>query len=512
MTGQRRPRPVPDMTYHNTKILAERFARQLSEPADVTICPVCFSSYAMTLSNMLAHHLPRLRAECHVLFDACIRALFLPRAQNDFDKLRLSLAMKHRRCTRPGCKPERPGTGINYLRVFLDTLGQVVHSGLHLGEGSAVERASMTNKAFSDRQGRWPSRVSQLFPYGEQATVDALLDLANLFISASPLGLVNELLMVCRPVLLPLLLADGNRKRMLSYLVRVLDPRERPALERAAPWLFGHGKPLFTTATAFIHAVRSGPNAVPCEGPQFFASRERTLLRVATDIIDTLDDADNAMTLLAPFALDLCKKLGPPTPVPARAWEWTRAQREQYQPAFAPILFSMITQLAHRRRCAAVECARSELQTDDSGKRLQHCARCKVPRYCSKECQAADWHGAGDVVPHRVVCAVLCKIAGQASARLTQEEFAGHYASAVRDFTPDDYVALNAFATTLGQLFGHTFSAEEVATFPPVTLRLHLPENAGPMLPYLQQTLGQSRNIMHLDNSALFGKPRKCHS
>lgn len=489
------------MSYYTTKILAEKFARQLSQPGDPCLCAFCFADFAKALANNAPYHLPRLRAECHVLFDACICVLCLPRALDDFEKLESALAVRHLRCSRDGCASSKLAGSSSVLRAFLDALVRVVHAGLHLGDHSASQRALNTTEPCVDRQDVWPSRVSLFFPYGEQATFDALLNLANLFISESPLGLMNKLLSVYRAVFLPILLVESNRKRLVDYLLRVLDPRERPALEKRSPWLFGGGNPLFSTAMTFIHAVQRGPG----DAAQLFAGRERALLRVVSDLINTLDGAGDAMGLLVPFALDLGTRVPPPRPpLPDPVREWMRAHRERHRPSFGPVLYAMLTRVAHRGHCAAATCAQSDLPTE----RLQVCARCKVPRYCSKTCQADDWRGGGDMVPHRMMCGIFLKIAASC-ADLSAQQFAACYGAAEPSFDRDDCFLLNAFASTVGRTSGHEFTAEELQTFPRVAIELRLPEGAQPMLPCQQITLGGQGNFLHFDNNSLSGSRRR---
>ncbi|EJD32398.1 hypothetical protein AURDEDRAFT_178534 [Auricularia subglabra TFB-10046 SS5] len=310
--------------------------------------------------------------------------------------------MNRRRCKRPEAEHDLLFTteaeSVDYLHAILDGLSQLIHTGLHQGERSAVGRASMPHKAFGDKLGRWPSRIEQLFPFGEKETVDALLDLCDLQVSGGPLGILNELLFISRTIVFPILLADWNRMRIVRLLARQTDPVQLGETAKTSPWLVEGENALLTSAIGFLQILHFGPNAVPGEAQELYTSGESVLLPSIVACLQNVPDDDRAMYILGPIAIDMYVRMGGPPGIemPMRIVNWVRAQSEKMTPSFARTLSMLISQTVKRRRCAAPGCGAAEL--DGGGKPFQMCSRCKVPRYCSKECQARDWKGtAADV-------------------------------------------------------------------------------------------------------------------
>ncbi|EJD39431.1 hypothetical protein AURDEDRAFT_171431 [Auricularia subglabra TFB-10046 SS5] len=434
---------------------------------------------ALSYDKASQTQLPRLRAECHALFDACAAVFFRPRATDAFEKLRVQLKRNVLRCKRPASAHSHPTYGsaktMDPLHALFDRDGvsNILHAGLHQGDRPALGRAWMPHKSFGDRHGRWPSRVAQLFPYGEQDTVNALLDLLDRQILFGPLGILNELLFICRTVVFPVLLAERNRARVIRAIVTLLDPEQRRGVASGMPWYGGGGHAMFTTAVGFLHIVFFGPGGVPGEAKTLYAGHERMLLTAIISGLEDVPDEQHEMAILAPIAIDIYHRMGVLFPfgivMPARIVNWVRAEGEKLRPCFSRILLMLVSQTVKRRRCSAPGCGLAELE-GGGGQSFQMCARCQVPRYCSKECQLRHWKGmqtdASRSLRHKDVCPVLCKVDAKSCINLTFEEFEVNYAAVAGGFTHDEKLVLNEFATTVGREFGYIFNDAELQTFP----------------------------------------------
>lgn len=455
------------MNYADTKRFAERFARELSNAASPTICPICFFVFSVTLSDDpgTQAHLPRLRAECHALFDACARTLLLPRTSDDYEKLRTLMTTNRLRCRGPASNHNLPTVSPDYLHAVLDGLSQMIHAGLHQGERSAVGRASMPRKAFGDKLGRWPSHTGQLFPYGEKEAVDALLDLCDLQVSGGPLGILNELLCISRAIVFPVLLSERNRMRVVRLIARQTDPAQLRETSRSAPWLVEGDNALLTAAIGFLQILHFGPNALPGDAQELYKGSERILLSALCACLEEAPFDGRTMCVIGPIAIDVFVRAGYPSGVniPMRVVNLMRSKAEQMTPSFARTLSMLVSQTVKRRRCAAPGCGVAELEA--SGKPFSTCSRCRVPRYCTKECQARDWKGAAGL-PHKKVCPVLCKLDAQSCVDLEYAQFEAKYNTASRALTREDNLVLNEFAITLGRQYGYIFNEAELRAFP----------------------------------------------
>ncbi|EJD39470.1 hypothetical protein AURDEDRAFT_116137 [Auricularia subglabra TFB-10046 SS5] len=74
-------------------------------------------------------------------------------------------------------------------------------------------------------------------------------------------------------------------------------------------------------------------------------------------------------------------------------------------------------------------------------------ARCKVPRYCSRACQRADWTGAGTA--HKDLCRVFCKLNSASCTPANLAELEGALEPAFPSFDARDRDALRGIATML---------------------------------------------------------------
>ncbi|EJD44968.1 hypothetical protein AURDEDRAFT_165840 [Auricularia subglabra TFB-10046 SS5] len=84
--------------------------------------------------------------------------------------------------------------------------------------------------------------------------------------------------------------------------------------------------------------------------------------------------------------------------------------------------------------------------------KLQACARCHFMRYCSRECQRADWRDDADGrrASHKALCPILCKLwgAGASIEKQTTKEFAVSFDAA--GIEPCEFRVLHLWASASG--------------------------------------------------------------
>ncbi|EJD39485.1 hypothetical protein AURDEDRAFT_187359 [Auricularia subglabra TFB-10046 SS5] len=456
------------MSYSSAKAMANKVSRQLSDTLNPEICPICLCDFAEDVSVRFAQHLPRLRVECHLLWDACVATITLQRSPDEKERLRAKLAMNHRRCRkREGSHYLRASDSQAYLHALLESASHIVKCAVHLGERNAAERATVATKSFADKRGRWPARVEQLFPHGERAAVDALLDYCELYISAGPLDVVSVMLVLARPVVFPLLAADATRARLVAVVAKMLDP-VASGISRRAPWLVRDGAAT-ERATTFLSHLVAGPGALPRDEAQFVAGHEAALLAAIAPVVERMPEAHLLFEWLASWCATMARRTDvEPPPRVAQWYAQYQAQRARERPAcFAHLVHEIVVQAIGRRVCAGPRCGRSVLQ-DAEGKPFQVCGGCRVPRYCSRECQRRDWKGEdGAPLQHKWLCGTFAKLEAHRCPKLSLSEFEAVYKRAkLETFTHVDLFLINSFVTTSGHEFGHAFHEELVNTFP----------------------------------------------
>ncbi|EJD39496.1 hypothetical protein AURDEDRAFT_128267 [Auricularia subglabra TFB-10046 SS5] len=462
---------ISPMSYATAKSMADKVSLELADTSNPTICPICLCDFAESVSGEFAQHLPRLRVECHMLWDACVSTITLQRTADEIERLRARLATNYKSCPRRNghhslCPVDSP----TYLHFLLESVSHIVKCALHLGARNAAQRAALATKSFADKQGRWPARVEQLFPRGAQSAVDALLDYCELYVSAGPIDVVSSLLVMARPVVLPLLAEDATRARLIDVICKMLDP-VAAGLTSRAPWLKRDGAAM-ERATTFLSHLATGPGALPRDETQFTAGHEAALLAAVTPVVQRLPETHPLFSWLAAWCANLSSRTA--TAPPPRVARWAARQdalrrRHHGETKYAHVVRDIVLQALARRVCAGPGCAAAVLQAAD-GKPFPVCGRCRVPRYCSRACQRRDWRGEGApgerLVPHRQSCGVLAKIDAHNCARLSLREFEDAYARAAKQFDAMDVVLLNTFVESSGRAFGNVFRPDQIETLP----------------------------------------------
>lgn len=433
------------MSYASTKSAAEALAYGLTDLREPTVCPDCLESFKTMVGEELKVHTSRLRVDCHALFDACIATLSFPRTPEELERLALTLAANRRRCSTHRLASRR-FKAEEYLNILMASAADIFGAAVWSSEGGLAGRAEKANKGFADKHGRWPARVEQLFPAGVPATVDVLLGYAELYISKGPLCTLSFLVLVARQAIMPVLTQDAFRARLVAVVLKMLDP-VASGLTRRASWL-AEPNPTHAMACHMMKVLNDGPGALPHAGVQFFAGHELALLALLSRITETAADDDDMLPVLADFCIAFSERTGAPVPTHVERW-FTRVGRCRCKLVTGRTVHTLICMTKSTRACAGPGCSLSIFQAageDGTGKPFPACARCKVPRYCSRACQLADWKGiAGAPFPHKKLCAVFCKLAASTCTKENWPEFEPVYARAEMVFSTADRQALDAF-------------------------------------------------------------------
>lgn len=264
--------PCP-LDYPAVKSKADRLARQISDPRSPSACSACLGKFAYHLEADWLEHLPRLRAECYALFDASIAVLVVHRTPEELGPLAARLRLNLVQCSAHRLDRRfRLSDPRMYVVNLMDCASDNVRAALRLGSHAFADRATRAGKPFSDKQGRWPARVEQLFPGGARATVEGLLAGCEMYLSNGPLDALSTLLLVARPMALPVLQTNACIQRLVSVLLKMLDP-VGSGIALSAPWFLKHRQAL-DTACRILEVIIGGPGSLPGEGTRLLSGHE----------------------------------------------------------------------------------------------------------------------------------------------------------------------------------------------------------------------------------------------
>ncbi|EJD34951.1 hypothetical protein AURDEDRAFT_175991 [Auricularia subglabra TFB-10046 SS5] len=280
-------------------------------------------------------------------------------------------------------------------------------------ERTVVKRAQDANKKFRSASGAWPSTQDQLFPYGPERTIEALLDACCAFTDASALWVLRAILRIARPRVWDIILLPENRRRLVWYLmtlflVQISDSDEHFVMisENAPP---GCKVPrnimdaeclctddVLNSVLCFLETVKNGPYFQHDDVLHFVAADAAFITRVLR-----IAEAHYSATAPHPRALRNAKaylhilRILEESPVSYAEL----AHFVEHNPRSRGVLLTIqlaVGTLSADRYCAGPRCGRTMLDAD---RPLALCARCKLVRYCCKECQRADWNSG-----HKRLC------------------------------------------------------------------------------------------------------------
>ncbi|EJD44577.1 hypothetical protein AURDEDRAFT_185010 [Auricularia subglabra TFB-10046 SS5] len=437
-------------------------------------CTICLLAVPYALSGN-SPDIPDLQTQYHDLWSSCMCWLAMPWRDDELSSLRRSLSHNIDNCgmrASHGAMLKDFGKAhvkdpFELFQILLCLCLQNCLYGIDSSTGhtlNVVARARNPRKRFCSKKGAWPTEIDQLFPYGERHTVRALAMASFWFADDSPLWVLNAILHLARPRLWSTFLDENNRvpivwsvTSMILYGtgcvagLRTLDQgvrRERtPPAIRDADWLRdGHG---LHAASAFLRTILTGPYAQPDDILHFLLphlATFRDIFRIAHWQAKSCRPVARREDWWQ-IALCVC-------PASAVAGESLQlvpdadVLRAVETDPRSEVILGIIRQalIAFPRQCAGPGCARTML--DDT--MLPTCARCKIARYCIKNCQRADWT-TENPIPHKRLCPVLSALRLVADPAMPQAAFA----EAVRQSClPDDYLILaGKWALSRGRYF-----------------------------------------------------------
>lgn len=429
------------MRYEEVKAGIEMLCEQLEDPLSGQICPHCLTEFAYAIPS----HVPRLRQDCHRLFDDCVLVFLAPRTLDDVVRLHRVAVMCDRHRT------QTDGSPIQRLGVFLDSVEAIVSLGLHAGDQPPSIRALNTLKSFASRSGRWPARLQQLLPFGPEQAVSRLVELAEPRVAGGPIAMLTHCVIMARTAVLPVVLADAYRSRLVAVLRKSLTMDATKSRWREDPR---------SVVVGFVDGISRGPGALPRDFELLVAGSELELYRAVCAAVTTAPESFGVLDILADMCQKLYLTLGAHTPdardvppLPALVEEYLikAAEPMTREKAYARLVHTLIRQAGLAPRCAAPGCDASALLYGDCAK-LQLCSRCRVTRYCSKACQARAWKD--DKPPHKAVCAVLCKFDAHQYVQGPLGGFDEQYARVLPQLSDDEVEVFNKWLTARRDEFG----------------------------------------------------------
>ncbi|EJD39430.1 hypothetical protein AURDEDRAFT_146594 [Auricularia subglabra TFB-10046 SS5] len=435
--------------YSDLRTDAERITAGLSDSNRPGICPRCIGEFAMAVAAHQANLL-RLRAEYHQVFDACLAMICTWPALHKADALREILMQNNACCPVPG-HPSDLVKPADHPSALYNLAAGVIICALDIGDRAPTVRA-VANKSFSDRAGRWPSKVDQLLPLGEQSTVLALLAFAETYTCAAPMMVLRQLVILARTLVWPVLVAGENRRRLLFLIIALL----APVVHKEPPrWLMEENT--LELAVSFLSDIRAGPDAVPREREQFVGGDADILYKAVLFRLNKVPSASEAFPELAAWCLILYHTLpegNRPKP-PTRALRWQDELIQRKKPSLGLAMHMSLSRLLQLRACSF--CSASSIRSED-GKALPACAGCKVMRYCSRNCQKRHWNlkGDGDRVAHKAVCPVLRRLDVYAYANQEPEVFAEAFEKVEPNLSPEEMETVKDWISEVRRALGES--------------------------------------------------------
>ncbi|KAJ6562507.1 hypothetical protein B0H19DRAFT_98907 [Mycena capillaripes] len=288
-------------------------------------------------------------------------------------------------------------------------LGRVVYHGLKVGHVVGGQPASPHDSTTK----KWPANTAALFPAGPDAAVVSFARLFRLTESHHILDFIRTVLPHCPSLAMPIsssalfweVTVQGLQVAVDNFDPSLIDDDdddgEDEDEEGYAPHQLIRAFTMFlqTFVETFIETLRQKitlSNLASC-GRKIY-----DLLVKVLCIIKGSSHQDKLRTLcflIAGMAGCVLKAV-PQRQRPRRMHPLLVASTLQHQPkAFAfTEVFAVISRLTAVVQCCNTACTET---SESCAQKLRYCARCRVMRYCSSECQKAAWKY------HKVVCADL---------------------------------------------------------------------------------------------------------
>ena len=416
----------------------DKLTTDLLHPDGPACCIGCLYRLGMSPAFHPGPGYLRIRTSSPALFDACMK-ISTKLVQQDLRPLQRRLRANIVACTQDS-HGEPPVSGVAntmIVNTLISTLYRIVRHTLIGGETSILIRA-VQGKAFAASKGpeagAWPTSPEQIFANGAQETISALVWWTSLVAEpAEMLRFLNILLTTCRSHVFPQLTTPTIHRRFVWTIVQSLNSLIEPSHETSAlpsppfrvpdGWTLQHvgtGDDNDTAGCAImlLDGMIKGPGSPRNSTPIDIIARgyEQQLLDTFQAAlpalrngkgefrIKTLESHNMFYQTLAAWSFELAQTLQVPTSKLDAHVQLFLKRASSSGSSAAQILQYFLTQRCNdNRACAA--CGKSAKQAGAATAKLQTCSRCKMVRYCSKECQKTDWGSGG----HKTRCAVFCK-------------------------------------------------------------------------------------------------------
>lgn len=422
-----------------------RLLPSLQNARKPTCCPTCLCDLANTIDDNPI--ITVLRQEFHAFWDACMAIVAVPRPAGELDELRPLVRSNMANCSANARHPHIRTIFTDPLAVFIHSVFRCVYSSCAEGEDAIVRRAGAWKRVFTDKH-RWPTTPQQLFPFGEKRTVEALVDWSCMFVSWSPILLLMCFLALARLQMMPHICSPPVRDRFIWLVVRMLRQNLRTPLadwpgasepcalpdkwEMQAEWLADGDRQLVQFASGLLGIFTSTSDMRPEDLDKIMSGYEPLLHSAVQSGFDVAVRNDGPeFEPLHMWMAVLHHRLRLPDTSLDRRIKIEHSGKIDTGFHWTTTIYSFLHGRSNQRECHDAHCARFENDGRSEG-RFQVCARCKIPRYCSRECQKRDWREGiaipfpwrkGHTIAHKVICPILCKIFEHARLDMEAMEF-----------------------------------------------------------------------------------------
>ncbi|EJD39631.1 hypothetical protein AURDEDRAFT_128125 [Auricularia subglabra TFB-10046 SS5] len=388
-------------------------------------CPMCLLELSMNLAGDPAA-LDEVRKDVHELWNACawvLKSDLLDRLGQTEKRRIVVRALAG--CARHNSELLEPR---DVLHDFMGSACACLHICLSMGETSAVQRSATRKRAFENHGGHWPTKSEDLFQSGERSGVRCVLAWCAKLDGPWALYLLADMLRIAHPLVLFEIKESRNemdRGLLVAIMTRLVKyARLAPVAgcesdDEGQPPLPPDLAANMRAAVAVLSAVHSSPDALPNALLDFAPEAQDALFGTLDIVLRKLDRAKPPARTIT----TLCAALYPFIPPPENLFcpdilGYTRVPATL---GLHGVLYRALKTLARNRRiCSGPECTTVAHQEPDA--HFLVCGRCQLARYCSRECQLADWR-TGAAAPHKTACPLLCKLLAVANVEMTRPEF-----------------------------------------------------------------------------------------
>ncbi|EJD48384.1 hypothetical protein AURDEDRAFT_162347 [Auricularia subglabra TFB-10046 SS5] len=265
--------------------------------------------------------------------------------------------------------------------------------------------------------------------------------------SAAPLTVLNAILLVARPKVLPYISTGSAQARFLYVLAQMLhtnvvdipegwegEPPVRPAGDPLFPLAHSECRDLILGASVgLLDILAHGHDGTTHDHVAFFAGHERPAFHAIFAALrddKELRECPAPLEALLRFAGYLFKKLD----LPPSFYDGVLQERPPPDVSAADANYAKAVQhhlilLCKQRGCSSPGCGKTV--HDNGGRPFPTCANCKAVQYCSRACQQRDWKTGQ--YRHKDICPLLCRLLAEASIEMGLQEFARAFEHALPD-------------------------------------------------------------------------------